>query len=431
MTPPQEKTSWKHWVEPWYLSYALLGVSAAGLAPILLPLAISATGNIAQVGLVVALFNLGGLIAPVWGGIADRSRSYRAILIGGLLATTAGFALFPLTLSLPVRLLLALAQGGGAAAAATVGNMLIVEAHPREEWDKRIGWLQTFYGVGQVGGLLLAGLIGQVDMRGSLIAAAALTALAVVPAWSITKPPAGRILPRPLLTHPARHAELSAGSPQQFHHHLGSSSLRNILRPLVSPFGGFLIAWLLSFAGAAAFFSLYPVIMQEAFGIQPSLSSPAFAVAAALGLLLYPPAGSWSGRVGPMRVLQAGFAIRLLAFGGLFLLGSVQAGSRVVPALLGFLLIVLAWSFLSVAGTAVSARAAHMGEGEALGLYNAVTAVAGVIGAALAGWLASQWGYTAVPAMGIIGIALGMIIVFILGKTMKTREEANQKPSTV
>ncbi len=88
-----------------------------------------------------------------------------------------------------------------------------------------------------------------------------------------------------------------------------------------------------------------------------------------------------------------------------------------IPALAGFLFIVLAWSLLSVTGTAVTVRLARSGEGEALGLFNATTAIAGVVGSALGGWLASRWGYTAVPAMGVAGITLGILI--LLGTVRK------------
>jgi hypothetical protein len=55
------------WVESWYISYALLGLSAAGLVPILLPLFIGRTKGATGIGFVVAAFNLGGLTAPIWG----------------------------------------------------------------------------------------------------------------------------------------------------------------------------------------------------------------------------------------------------------------------------------------------------------------------------------------------------------------------------
>ena len=51
--------TWRQWIEPWYLVYALIGIVVAGLIPVLIPLIVSRSGNIGQVGLVVAGVSLG------------------------------------------------------------------------------------------------------------------------------------------------------------------------------------------------------------------------------------------------------------------------------------------------------------------------------------------------------------------------------------
>jgi MFS family permease len=83
------------WLEPWYLAYALLGLAVAGAVPILLPLLVSRLGSAEDVGLVMAAISLGGLLAPLWGSLADRYRLHRALLTGGLLLTAGGLAALP------------------------------------------------------------------------------------------------------------------------------------------------------------------------------------------------------------------------------------------------------------------------------------------------------------------------------------------------
>ena len=85
------------YIEPWYMAYALLGLTVAGVMPILLPLAISYVGSAMDVGLVMALMSLGGLLAPLWGRLADRHRLHRSLLVSGLVITALGLAVFPFT----------------------------------------------------------------------------------------------------------------------------------------------------------------------------------------------------------------------------------------------------------------------------------------------------------------------------------------------
>jgi MFS family permease len=405
--------AWRRWVEPWYFAYGLLGVTVAGVVPILVPLTVSRAQNAGEVGLVMAAVSLGGLTAPVWGRLADRRRLHRSLLAGGLLATALGLAAFPFTTTPMVWLGLALLAGLGAAAAATVANLFVVEAHPQIEWDDRIGWLQTFYGGGQVGGLLLAGAFNQAHPRNGLLVAAGVTALAVVPGWFTTQTPVGPLIPKPILLHPARHGEWAIGSPQRLFHHLHWSALGQMR----SPFGLFLRAWLLSFGGAAAMFSLYPVLMQQLYGVSPGLSSVGFGVAAGLALALYSPAGRWSRRYGPVRVLRIALAVRLLGFVGLLVLGLTHPGDRGWLALLIFLVVVLTWSLLSVSGTALTAQLSPASEGQAMGLFNATTAVAGVLGAVLGGWCAGRWGYAAVLGPAVLGVAGGLMLASVSGRS--------------
>jgi MFS family permease len=406
------------WVESWYASYALLGAAAAGILPILLPVVVAQTSVASQVGLVMAAFSFGGLTAPLWGRLADARRLHRALLAGGLACTAAASALFPFTSAPIFRIVLALLQGVGIAATATTANLFIVEAHPRSEWDSRIGWLQTFYGGGQVAGLLLAGFLAQSSSRAGLVAAGGLAAVAILPALLATPRLASTpVQRRPALTHAARHAEWPAGSPQRMYHHATGKALSLLGSSGGAFFAFFLFGWFLSFAGSAAFFSLYPIVMQKSYGVGPALSSAGFAVSAGLGLLLYAPAGRWSSQGRPRVVLRLGMAVRMAAYALLWLVAVSWKHEAGWLALGLFLVVVLAWSALSVASTALVAdmyaRAGN--EGEGLGLFNAMTAFAGVAGSAGGGWAAGAWGYQAVPVVALLGTAAGLA-VFLAGR---------------
>jgi DHA1 family tetracycline resistance protein-like MFS transporter len=404
---------WGRWIEPWYVIYGLQGASIAGLAPILLPLVISQTGGAAQIGLVMAIFNLGGLSAPFWGYLADQRRLHRFLLISGLFITTVGLIFFPFASSLAIWVGLALLQGIGAAAASTIANLFIVEKHPSAEWDMRIGWLQSFYGGGQVIGLLLAGWLGQISFSAGLLLAGLFTLLGAFAGPIITHIPVIQPQERPVLLHPSRHGEWPVGSPQRLYHHIKRSSLQKLSIAFSSQNGIFLVLWLISFGGTAALFALYPVLMEKIFNIQPALSSVGYAIAAGLGLAFYSTAGRWARQLGAGRVLQTGLVFRIIAFFLLLGLSFAHIGLG-WAALLPFLLIVIAWSLLSVSGTSLAAQLSPVGEGEGLGIFNGVTALAGVLGSVLGGWIASNLGYQSVLYFGLIGVLIGFALTFIL-----------------
>ncbi|MDA8325057.1 MAG: MFS transporter [Nitrospiraceae bacterium] len=255
-------------METWYLAYALMGTAIAGVAPILLPLYVSHSGNATQVGLVMAAFNIGGLTSPVWGALADNYRLHRILPAGGLFLAAAGLGMFPFATSLWIWLWLAFAQSVGSASAATIANLFVVEAHPKNEWDRRIGWLQTFYGFGQVIGLFIASIFSHQGQSEGLFLAAGLTFLGILPGWFTTRTPAVLPHPRPRLQQPVRHAEWPAsGSPLRLYHYITIAAIRRIEKTERLPLARFLLSWLVSYTGSAAVFSLYPVLMRKAYGV--------------------------------------------------------------------------------------------------------------------------------------------------------------------
>lgn len=124
--------------------------------------------------------------------------------------------------------------------------------------------------------------------------------------------------------------------------------------------------------------------------------------------------------------MQAGLIIRLAAFAGLFLLGLFPTSVSGTAALVAFLLIVVAWSLLSVAGTALTASLASQNEGEGLGLFNATGSIAGVIGSIAGGWIAAQWGSGAVAMLGVAGVSIGFIILRGIGPSPRTETPLQQ-----
>ena len=412
-TMENARGGWRKWVEPWYMVYAILGAIIAGLIPVLLPLRVGQAGNPTQVGWVMAAVSLGGLSAPFWGILTDRYHLHRQVLVVGLFLATTGLTAFAFSSQPAIWFGMALLLSIGAAGASTVANLFVVERHPKSEWDERIGWLQMFYGLGQVFGLLLAGFLSKVDFQIGLLTAATLSAVSVLIGWLTTETPRRHPDEKPGILHTARHAEMTIHSPQRFFHHLSLKGIKQFGVVVHSRFGLFLVIWLLTFAGSAAVFSQYPLLMQKVFGITPDISSVAFGIMAGLGLTLYTPAGNWSDRFGSVPILRVSLVLRLAAFVGLFGLGFAHFGFQGWLALVAFAFVVFAWSLMSVSGTALAAGLSPVGEGEGMGIFNAVNALSGVIGAALGGWVAGKWGYTTTSVVAVAGVTFGLILSFM------------------
>jgi len=407
---------WRQWVEPWYLPYALAGASTGGLVGILLPLAATQEGGASYVGVVMAAVSAGMLSAVVWGGLADRLHAHRAIFGGGILLAAVAVALLALEPNRAVSLLLALAIGAGNAAYTTVANLLVVEAHPKAEWNLRLGWLQTFYGGGLALGLLLASPLSRVPPREGLVVTAVLAALAGAVGWWLTRalPPSAKRLAVPQqLTAPADWAH---GAVEHTRRHSLSTFLSAASRTLRSRFGVFLAVVVVANVGLSGVYALFPLMMQRVFDVDPSRSSVVYSVGMWLGLTLYSPAGQLSNRYGAARVFQASVAVRMLAVSALALLGVTQLPGRDWLALLAFLPVTLGYATMSVSSTSLASELSSADEGAGMGLFNASSGLTQLVGTATGGWVAHTLGYNALSVFAAAALGAGLALALLLPK---------------
>lgn len=407
------------WVQQWYLAYALLSVVQGGILPLVLPLS---AGGAANAGLVVGAMNLSGLSAPWFGHLADKRSWHRPILLAGLLVVAAALAAMPFAPSLPIRVALAFLLGLGFAAANTVANMFIVEVWPREQWDGRIGALQACNGAGQVAGLLVAGFFGSSFLLAFGVAAA-LVATAVPIAWrtlrSLTLAARAPVPRTAVAAHPALGGEGWAGNLSRHFHRPTWSGMKRLLAEARLPFIQVLILWFTAFTAITAVLTLFPLAMRQLFDAPQHVVGSTYAFAAAAGLPLYAVASAFARRRGAHYVMRTGFAIRLVAM-ALLTTACLTASGGEYAALGAFVLLVLGWPPLGVSGTALIAELAPGEKGEALGLFNATTSLAGAGGALLGGWAQQAYGYGAVCAVATLVLAG---IVLMLGSVGKPAAE--------
>src|SRR5579875_1133862 len=277
--------------EPWFAPFALINGSAVGLTPILLPL-VAAKQGAGHVGLVMGAFNLGAFAAPITGGIADSWHAHRFLATLCAAMSAVSLWLFAFADS-PLQLLLALVNGAGFAGAVTIANLLIVERRPESEWNQRLGWLETALSIGQGGALILAAWLSTLSERTGLSIAALIPA-AAIPLSLMMLPrladkPASAPAPGTVASTASTHRLSNGGhtgewgpvSPSGLPHVPGRrpsvTSVKRAVGLLRGGFGWMMAAWIPAYAGSAIVFSLYPVLFQHAFGVQPQTSSLAFA----------------------------------------------------------------------------------------------------------------------------------------------------------
>ncbi|HEX3991791.1 MAG TPA: MFS transporter [Acetobacteraceae bacterium] len=390
------------WIETWFLVYAVLGIVQGGMLPLLLPLS---AGGSTHAGAIVGVMNLAGVSAPIWGHLADRWRLHRQVLLAGTLAALVALLFMPMQLPLPLKTMFAAILGVGFAAANTVANMFIVEVRPPDEWDARIGALQALSGLGQVLGLLLAGLIGG-RYALAFAVAAALVAASVPMAWLSLRGIHVPVRRSVATAHPPVGGEGWSGSPQRMFHIPTLHGLRTLWIELEMPFARLMIVWFVAFIAISAVLTMLPLALIRVFGVAPGLPATTYAFAAAGSLLMYPLLARIAKQHGAWPVLRAGFAARTVAM-GILAVAFLSAIGGVPLALVGFVVLVLAWPLLGVSGTALAAQLAPGEKGEALGLFNAASSLAGAIGAFLGGWAMATVGYGTVcgVAAGVVGLA--------------------------
>ncbi len=415
--------TWRRWSEPWFLAYGLLAIIAAGITPILLPQFIDFHGNTGQVGLVMAALNLGGLTAPIWGRLAER-RLHRELIAAGLVVVGVSLALLPSSTGIAPWLVLALLQGAGLTAISTVAGLLIVERHPQDEWDRRMGWLMTTFGSGQVVGLVIASFFSGTRSASGLYIGVAFTGLAfwVALRYIHTPPKPDQVRlagPQPV------HVPHVVASPASTHHHWGHISRQAAIQALQSPFGEFILGSSLLTLASGLIFIPYPLLFSESYNVAPSTSSLAFGIAAALAIFWYPLAGNLSHKRGALFVLNSSLVVRWISFAVLMVLAMVSTSARGIWAEASFLLTVNSWPFITVSATVAAAELAPTDEGTTLGIYNAATALVNTASALVAGVIASQLGYEGLPVFATI-IMLGAVAVTIrVGRKQRLTKDAS------
>ncbi|MFB6166487.1 MAG: MFS transporter [Haloarculaceae archaeon] len=425
----------------WLTALAVSAV-ASSVAGLLVPLyLVRLGGGAAQLGVNAAVSSLVGAPAAVLAGrYADRTGNRRGVVLAALSVAAVALVALPFIATVPAVIAVNGVLAFALAAIGPVVTMLVVGDSPEAAWNARIARLNTLQGYGSTGGLVLGTVwlagVGAVATVGvtqeTLFGLGALfgVAAAVV---------AYRSLPRhaPLALGPRRSGRVAT---------LLSRTSRNVRDDAFS-FGTTRVFWAarslspaglaalrarlptalwLYFAGAALFFTGFsvfwaplPVFLTDRAGFGTGVVFALYLVNNVASTVLYDRAGALAGSR-DVRFVQGGAlglrAVAFLAVGALGVAGAglFAAGGPVPLLVVGALLAVVGvtWAVVAVAGTAIVSRFAPAdARGGVLGVYAALSAVAGALGGLLGGWVASHTYALAFGLAAALVIAGGAVVV--------------------
>lgn len=414
--------------ERWLYAWGL-GSIAAGGASLLVPLyVVELGGGPAALGLLSAAAALAGALgALVWGRLADRTGRWRRLGVGSLAGIVVALASVPLVAGVP-RVVLANGLLWLSFSAATpVFTMLTVRDAAAGDRSRRLAQLNRVQGYGWAGGLALGavwttvvdrlfalaplasqraflGLCALVGTVGVLVGARWLPAGARPPSR------AGRRWvsewqPTVTATFPFL--------PGQVYRQVRGLRPRRFVDRFTPTLAGYFVAVVLFFAGFGVFFAPLPAYLASV-GYPSGLIFLLFLLSSLGSATFYRTAGELTVRY-DRRLLQAG----ALGVRGSALPAVALVGTGLVPGLgglvMGVLFVVLGagWAVIALTATDFISDAAPAGiRGEALGVYTALSALAGGVGSLAGGSLAEWVGY--VPTFGLAGAVVLLSAVVVL-----------------
>lgn len=415
----------------WWLSAWALGSVAFGGASLLVPLyVVELGGDALDLGVLAAVAAFVGVPAAiVVGRRADLHGRRRRYVIAVLGALTGVLAVLPLLEAIPA----VIAANGiiwlGFAAAMPVLTLLAVAEAPAYAWGSEIARLNKYQGAGWALGLAIGtgwtAVVGvivdpTVAIQTCFWALAALAGGGLVA--GIRTLPADPIAPEPVSGPRLRSALRRTGGINVraatfpitvARVDLGRTDPRRLIDRFTPSLALYFIAITAMFAGFSAFFAPLPAFLTDQ-GLASDGVFALYLVSSVASAVCFGAVGRLASRYDVTMLQAAGLVLRGLAFPAVALAGIalgtgfVGVGSLVVL----FAIIGVSWAVITVtAGTIVTVLAPVAIRGEALGLYAALTALAGGIGAMIGGYLGAIDYLVAFATAGVLAL-IGAAMVF-------------------
>jgi MFS family permease len=423
---PAEPRSGQGGMLQWWMAanFAVGAGFSAFMALLIPPYVTEVTSDAAAAGVVMAVISLAAVLGPVLGTLADRHAAHRLVMTLGVLGMAVGFAMFAIASeSSSFFAIDAIVLGVSVAAPSAIGPVFIVGVGlPKTLEAERM----TGYSLAMPAGQVVAGvLIGWAASAGWSYSARFWLAslfcgvLGIV-TWFTAREPEREL-------HAAMYGSSVTGKPGGTAETSGTVEKVPLRTVLWSTFGLFLLVGTLSSMANNGINSQISNIMPNVYGLSEAETSTLIAVAGALNILLFFPAGRMMAKRGGLAVYSLGVVMRLVGSLGMALVG-LLADNAVLVAI-GFMqMLYQANPFARLAQPGVAVRCASFPAGMANGWTIAASALGGFAGAVVGGVLADRYGFNAVNWMGAGAAALS-VLVLLAGLLPAARSRAGSERS--
>ena len=413
-----------------------LGSVALGGASLLVPLyVVTLGGDPFDLGLLAALAAIAGVPAALFfGRLADQTGKRRVFVLGALVATAVMLAVLPLIQSIGGVIAANAVIWFSFAAAGLVLTLLVVGGAPTDEWQTRIARLNKFQGWGWAGGLVLgmiwtvlfAQWLDPMAVHQTFFAACALAAISGAAGLAYLLPPESEKPISERMQKRLRRAVLQARrmnirgatfpfTPGRLYWTTRSFRPQQFAERFSAALASYFLAVLVFFSGFTAFFAPLPIFLADT-GLGSGAIFALYLISSLGSAAFFASAGGLAGRYNLSVLQTSGLGLRGLLLPTVALIGTAIGATILGLVLSGvvFALIGVTWAVIAVtAVTLVTRLAPEAIRGEAIGVYTALTALAGFGGSLLGGWLADiNYGL----AFGVAGalVLVGALLVFAL-----------------
>ncbi|GLP96075.1 MFS transporter [Paraferrimonas sedimenticola] len=385
-------------LEWWFTAHFAYGIIQMVFIPILVPTFIlSKTGNATYVGFAMGIIGLGGFIAPVLGGLADKFKAHRLVQLLGLVSYGfAAITFFASGSSLELHLLGAAFLGIGSASLLMINPAFVVSAGYSE--SEQATKLTALNQIAIVGSLAAGVGLASITEAGASFETRFLVMLAIcIGAFVVT-----------LLTNKKAADRIEVETPED---DASVKAKTNLMDVMASTFGMSLIAIFFVTIGHGVITGQYPNYMAEVFSIDASMSSLGLSVSAIVSLALLSFVGKAMANKGPEPVWLVAVLIKTAIMVSLSLVAiSGKVAGEYLPLLL-YIVYLQGVITVDMVQPAIAAKLSKVGAGLTQGLLMFAIAGAYAGGNVISGISADTLGW---PSLAwVVAVVTG--IAFLIG----------------